>query len=197
MTEQITTGTRFEISVVHKQKIIKSYNSIVEEMLDGETVLIYAPIEQESYVKLHSYELYFVKFDLNEKYLVYECYIQRPVYLGNLMLYEIKLIGNGEVIQQRDYFRMPFYAPLSFYPSEMDESGNPIIRDIYEAIMRDISGGGLKMASKFSVNENNSVHLTFDIDDNNMRVLGEIRRKVINLTSNIPYVYGHRQAGSR
>ena len=96
----------------------------------------------------------------------------------------------AESRQRRNFFRLPCQIPTKFRLLNKNENGQLISTGWYNCTIRDLSGGGVSLATKQDMNENDFVFISLRLDDENMFVVGEIRKKNNRPSDSHDYVYG-------
>jgi len=187
----ITKGTQVEITITDAKRGDWTFTSVVERLLDKNTVLIQTPTSNGRFIVLPTTEQYTLKFICSD-----EVEIHRPAVIKRLNEKEIQftefvLKGDWRRSHKRDFFRCACRVPASFSQSEFNEAGALVPIGYNDCVITDLSGGGLVLVSQHEVNNGDLVFLSFTLDDHEMTALGEVRRKSKSeYNFNLPFQFG-------
>ena len=92
--------------------------------------------------------------------------------------------------QKRDFFRLDCHIPTSFTLLAKDELGKLVIKDSYEGIISNISGGGVNLVTEIELAEKVNIFIRLRLDEEEMFLVGEIRVKYSNPDEVFPFQYG-------
>ena len=174
---KIASGDPVEISQKDQEGEPKSYVSMVEDYDNKNTVLIHTPISSGVYIRLAQNQQYLLSFTNKKGVFRFHALMNEYKTEGNLQFLEFNLLGNGKRIQHRDFFRLPCTIPLSFSRMSVDEKGELTQGEIFDGIIRDLSGGGMKIVSKFDISENDVIKFNLQLNGDEYELMGEIRYK--------------------
>jgi len=187
----ISKGTPVEISITDSERGERTYTSVVEQLLDNDTVLVRTPTLKGERVVLPTTELYALKFECTDEIDIHRLSVIRYIEESDGQYTEFSLKGDWKRSHKRDFFRCACIVPASFSQSEFNDSGALVPVGYKDGIIKDLSGGGLVLVSDFEVSNGSLVFLTFALDDQKMTALGEVRRKSKNdYDRNFPFQYG-------
>ena len=186
---RIGIGDLVEISRLNHNGKAKTYLSKVEDCRKN-IVLIHTPISYGVYVKLPSDKIYSVKFIGKKGILRHNAAIKKHKSEGAVQFTEIKLLCGGECIQQRDLFRLPCTIPFRFSVRAENEPGTEFFRGIYEGVIRDLSGGGMKIVTKHNLAVKDIIKFNLQLEKVFFELTGEIKYKIHNPRNIKAYTYG-------
>ncbi|MCL2578771.1 MAG: flagellar brake protein [Oscillospiraceae bacterium] len=133
-------------------------NTVVEEIIDDESLLIHMPTYKGDYYKMAKSDLIYLRFmtktDLYSVQLKYD----RRVLQGSLLLAKVYLDGPIRSTQARGFYRLPHALSVTVGYLDQDEE-----EQSYEARTVDISAGGMLLASAERLENGANITLTFDI----------------------------------
>ncbi|TZE83334.1 flagellar brake protein [Calorimonas adulescens] len=150
----------------------KSYKSKIENIIDDQTYVVGVPIIHHSYVFIPLNE------SVKLRYIAKDCIYQfdgKVVKKSVDPVYTITIaqIGPFERIQRRENFRLEVSIKANFKIKD-DET-------MYEGIIKDISGGGVKLATNKRLNINDEVLIEFTLPGSvNFSLNGVVTRNVKN-----------------
>ncbi len=156
LTDKINIGDRIEITVKREKALAKCYISQVVNILDGEHVVVHAPISYGKIIKLSNKEDYSFLFITDKTMTRFDSRILGYFKENNFILMKIKLTSKGERIQRREYFRFACLLPLKFSVISDDIS---IVdsKQMFEAVIKDVSGGGIRFVSNHNVKKDTKI----------------------------------------
>ena len=187
---RISTGDIVEISQLNQKEKTQPYISVVENYDGLHTVLVNSPISQSQYIRLPLNKQYLVRFI--SKKGVYRIIAKVTQYTseGDIQFTELKLLGNGRRIQQRNFYRLPYTNVVNFQIKTEDEAGVHFTDETYNGIIRDLSGGGIKMVSKTNIEIHGIIKFNLQLDDKTYELFGKIMVKKHEQHALQPYSYG-------
>ena len=188
---KITVGDLVEISQISKNVELEPYVSVVEDFDNKDTVLIYSPKSFGFYIQLPKNREYSVRIMSRTGIFRFDASINRYISRESLEFTELKVLGEGERIQQREFFRLPYSIPMNFSIRTEDESEKSFSDEIYEGEIRDLSGGGIKIVTKSELALNDLIRINLQLDKDSYALTGEVRFRIENLDAvNSSYTYG-------
>ena len=90
-------------------------------------------------------------------------------------------------VQRRKYYRMDCLLPLQFSLIEANGSFPEIMSD---GQIRELSGGGMRIAAEFEMAEEDLIKFTFQLDNEFFELIGGIRHKTYVPDLYLSYLYG-------
>ena len=90
---------------------------------------------------------------------------------------------------KRNFFRLHYLKIVSFQIM-VEKNGLPFSNETYSGIIRDLSGGGMKMVTTIDIPKNKLIKLKLRIDNEIFELFGEISFKRYNKKAVQPYTYG-------
>ena len=187
---KISIGDLVEISQLNQNEELQPYVSVVGDFDNKDTILINTPISSGAYVQLPKNKEYSIKFINKKGIFRINASINKYISEGNIQFIELKLLGEGERIQQRDFFRLSCSIPLDFQIRIENESGIQFSDEMYSGIIQDLSGGGIRMATKTDIAAYKPIKFNLQLDDDIYELLGEIIFKKHNPHAALPFTYG-------
>jgi len=85
---------------------------------------------------------------------------------------------------------VPYTNILSFQVRIEDESGINFSDEMYSGIIRDLSGGGIKMVTKIDIEAHGIIKFNMQIDSKDYELFGKIMFKKHDWHALQPYTYG-------
>ena len=98
--------------------------------------------------------------------------------------------GEGQYIRRRQYYRLDCCVPLSFSLMKANKQGESFLEESHHGLIRDLSGGGMRMAAEFEMDEEDLIEFMFHLDREFFQLVGGIRSQIHFPGSNIPYMHG-------
>ena len=187
---KISIGDHVEISQLNQNEGLQPYVSVVGDFDNKSTVLINTPISSGAYVRLPKNEEYSIKFINKKGIFRINASINKYISKGNIQFIELKLLGESERIQQRDFFRLSCSIPLNFQISIENESEIQFSDEMHTGIIQDLSGGGIRMLTKAEIAAYELIKFNLQLDDNIYELTGEIIFKTHNPYTALSYAYG-------
>ena len=186
-TQKIHKGDCVEISPVNQEAGTESYTSKVEKV-EKNTLLIYSPIVKLSYERLPMTELYWLT--CANGLFRYKTAITNYLVKDRFQYIQLKLIGEGESLQKRNFYRLPCHIPIKFSLLKEDEYGQIVANSMHDANITNLSGGGIKMSSTVEMDERDRIFFSLNLDGNDMFLTGEVRLKHSSPDDSARYQYG-------
>lgn len=174
---ELKTGTKLDLEVYNKQGELMKPALVSEfEWAEGkDTLYIAEPIHEGLIYPIHAGAIVNAYFILSsEDPLKVDLYKMRASVLertaaDNISLLKVKLAGDIEKVQRRQFFRIKCLLPVKYRYSE--QPGNVSkAEDFKNALVKDISGGGLCIATEENVEINKTLELTLSLDNKNQMI---------------------------
>jgi len=97
----------------------------------------------------------------------------------NIMTFALKPLGDTQKIQRRNYYRLPMASPAVL----KKQQSNKIVE--FECIMKDLSGGGVRLFCKYEIEKLENVIIDLYIDGKQpVTMNGEVVRVIKNIEHN-------------
>ena len=93
-------------------------------------------------------------------------------------------------LHRRQYFRMDCCVPLSFSILRANKPEEMFSGEKNYGLIRDLSGGGMRIASEFGMTEQDSIQFIFHLDREFFHLIGGIRSQTHFPGSYLPYLHG-------
>ena len=169
----------FELKVNYRLEVIfndKNYKCLVTD-IDEEWTKINIPVCEDEYLSLYSGEVIEINMYLDSG----KCYNFNSKVLsrgkeGNISYYKLGMPFNIKRIQRRSYFRVGVLN-LAHYRNITNFDNNDLDDIPYtEAMMIDLSGGGVKLKINEDVQVNDILSIKMNIKGSDIIVKGEVVR---------------------
>ena len=98
--------------------------------------------------------------------------------------------GDEKYLRQREYFRMNCCIPLSFSLVKTNKPELVFLKGTHHGLIRDLSGGGMRMAAEFEMAEEDAIRFMFHLDQEFFELTGGIRHQIHAPDSYPPYLHG-------
>jgi c-di-GMP-binding flagellar brake protein YcgR len=187
--DQVKTGDRVYISVGRSLHVDwkQAYISQVEAILEDNRMLIQAPTHMGAIVRLSVNEDCNLCFITGRGKILYNARVAENIVEDGLRYVALRLIGSGEKMQLRDFFRFNCSIPIYFYL--LDEEGEPADPGPKSGTVRDIGGGGMRMLSKVFIEPKTMIRAMLQLNNEAILTFGHIlfRDKLENAAA--PYQY--------
>ena len=189
LPDSIKIGDRVEIQQLIENDRPKKHISQVENILTGDRVVLHVPISYGQLVELSKEVLYRFVFFTEKGISRFSGHIEDRKEEDGFALIIVKISGEGEKFQRRDFFRMDCVLPMKFSLIEKESMDTPDNAEICQGIVKDVSGGGLSFLANESLEEKDIVKLVIKMDDDILVAIGEILHKQYLPKSNYKYQY--------
>jgi c-di-GMP-binding flagellar brake protein YcgR len=185
----IKAGDRLEIIVEKRVPIIwkEAYTSKIEEVLDKDRILIQAPMQKGRLVRLTLGSLYTIRVNTGSGFLQYEARATEHLREGRIDLLVLSLASQGEKTQRRDFFRYNCAIGMQFYI--LDDNGEPVGTSTHEGLIRDVGGGGMRLASNERIPDKAIIRFTLPLPRDELMIFGQVLRGEHNAGSVHAYQY--------
>jgi c-di-GMP-binding flagellar brake protein YcgR len=181
--DKLSLLEKIEIEVSGKDKIETYYSRVEEIKDDSSTYLIMRPVSKGSYTYLFpGQELRVIFYRKDAKYFFDAIVLKGAKEVkGNFV--EIGKVSDIQKLQRRDYFRLDIVVPVEVIIYDSDKNETKI-----RANTIDISGGGLKILSKYSLKESSNVDIKIQIPKiNRKKIDAKVIRTIKSLNSEDMY----------
>jgi c-di-GMP-binding flagellar brake protein YcgR len=152
----IEAGTKLELEISNSINEEKKLVLISEfEWADNEsTAVIAAPILEGAIYNIHIGALMNVYFILDGELYKLKARVMERKRIDNIALLGMKILGDIERIQRRQFFRFEYSLPFKYRIVEEPNNSNDSKTDKYSmAITRDLGGGGLCILIEEKIDE--------------------------------------------
>lgn len=196
----INVGDKIEIQSRHNKN--NAYLSQLLSINDQKNITVFSPISRGKIIPLTLNIRYDILFITPKR--CYRC-IGVPRKRGKkdgIAYTDIEIVGNVEKFQRRNYFRFRCILNMKYILLEDDQSIERDIKssdikdnaksNLNSAVVRDISGGGLRFVSNTLIQSGRRIVGTVDFDGYLMRIAANIVSKE-NINHNI-YKFEYRAA---
>jgi c-di-GMP-binding flagellar brake protein YcgR len=187
---KISAGDLVEILPVKQNKESPPHISVVENYDDQNTILINTPISSGNYVRLPIDEKYLLRIISKKCIFHINASVNKYISEEEVQFVEFKLLGDGKRIQQRDFFRLPYFNIINFQVRVENESGIQFSDEMHSGIIRDLSGGGMKMAAKVDIAKYEIIKFNLQLEGKSYELVGAIMFKKHDRHAVQPYTYG-------
>lgn len=189
LSESIKIGDRVEIQQARENDRPKKYLSQVENILAPDNMVLHVPISYGQLVELSKDNDYRFVFFTEKGIYRFSGTIEGSKEENGFALMVVKIFGEGEKQQRRDFFRLDCILPMKFSKMEKESMDAPENAEIYQGIVKDVSGGGLCFLSNDNLEEEDIVKLIIKLDDDILVAIGEVLHKHYFPKSNYKYQY--------
>lgn len=170
----------FELDVNERIEVVsndKSYKSLVTDIDDDDSIKINVPVCEGEYLVLYSGQLIEINMYLDSG----KCYNFNARVLskgkeGNIPYYKLSEPFNIRRIQRRNYFRVGVLNHAHYKKITDFESGEADGIPYTDAMMIDLSGGGVKLKINEKVNIHDILSIKMKIKNSDIIVNGEVVR---------------------
>ena len=189
LIDSINIGDRVEIQQNREGERPKTHVSQVENKLNDNKIVIHVPISYGQLIEMAQGVEYKFMFFTDKGLIRFTGVVEKQMEEEGFALLVIKLIGEGERIQRRDFFRFSCILPLKFSlldnltMTEVDED------EVFQGIIKDIGGGGVCFLTNESIDENSTIKLVIKLEDSILVAIGEVIQKHYFPKSNYRYQY--------
>jgi len=197
MQENIKIGDRIEIKLKKedgKQRIVKIFVSVVEDVYENNRVLIHMPVSHNKIIKLGIDKIYSMRFFTQKGIYKYNVKVLKHIDKNRFNFTLIEIVNDGTKIERRKYFRFNCTMPFKFGKLSDDEtiiSYEKIDKDIIlcKGIIRDISEGGIRFISDRRLESGDIIKCLIMLNDSYFITLGKILIRQNLSSSNYKYQY--------
>jgi len=189
LSDSIRIGDRVEIQQSKENDRPKKHISQVENILAADRFVLHVPISYGQLVELSKAYTYRFVFFTEKGISRFSGHIEDSKEEDGFALMIIKLAGEGEKLQRRDFFRLDCILPMKFSMMDKKSMDAPDDAEVFQGIVKDIGGGGLSFLSNESLEEDDIAKLIIKLDDDILVAIGEILHKQYFPKSNYKYQY--------
>ena len=186
-TLRINQGDSVEISPVSQIKEFNSFTGTVE-MIDMPKIQIQSAFSKKDQKRMSETRLFWLCF--NKDLIRYKASFNRCLSKRGAQYIEFRLQDEGEALQKRNFYRHSCDISTVFTLLETNETGQITVKDSYNGVINNMSGGGIKLHSEIKLSVKDSIIVHLKLDDENLLLFGEIRVKYINSAGDQQHQYG-------
>lgn len=188
LINEIKTGMQAQIMFRSTAgKMQGPYNTRVEMVDEDNTLLLHAPMEKGRRIRFTDQNVYRLYFILANSQINFETRLVGETRVEHFDMLRFEIVGDGEKIQRRRTFRFACTMPIQF--NIVYDNGEQ--SEIKKGVVRDLSGGGIKMTSKESIPENALLRFDMHLDGEYIMAFGLIKlKRHTPENSRYPYTYG-------
>ena len=193
--DAINVGDRAELIVAGYPKTV--YRTKVTNILDeGERVLsIYVPTLSGRNLRMTANQDYIISVFTNHSIIRFICVFEGYVKEDLNIFVAIRIVDTGEKIQRREFFRFTCMLAMKF--SVIDYGDNEAAKILhssghvkhYDAIVRDIGGGGIRFITVAELAMDNSIECTILLGSTTLKANGQLLEKQYMPKSTMKYQY--------
>ncbi|MCL2565172.1 MAG: flagellar brake domain-containing protein [Defluviitaleaceae bacterium] len=177
LSESIKIGDRVEIQQTRENDRPRKYLSQVENVLAIDRMVLHVPISYGQLVELSKEDEYRFVFFTEKGIFRFSGNIEDSKEENGFALMIIKIFGEGEKQQRRDFFRLDCILPMKFSKMERESMDAPDDAEVYQGIVKDVGGGGLCFLSNDNLEEEDITKLIIKLDDDVLVAIGEVLHK--------------------
>ncbi|MCL2707692.1 MAG: flagellar brake protein [Defluviitaleaceae bacterium] len=185
----VKAGDRLELTLAKKTPINwnSAYTSKVESADEPDTLLVHAPISLGKIVKLPVNADCTIRVFTEKGIIEYTANITGSFIDESSELVELTISSVGDKVQRRDFFRFNCAVLIDYII--LNESGMPTDSIIRDGVIRDMSGGGMRLLSKYNIEINSIIRLMLPLEKDELMILGQVLRMDINQKAIHPFQY--------
>lgn len=171
------------VEIIIDNKIFKSIIQDIEE----DSIKINIPVCDGEYLSLRTNDILELNSYSNGKYFNFHCEVIERGRENNIIYYKLSSPYKVKEIQRRDFVRVDFLNIVEFKKISK-ENNNEETDGFKEALMIDLSGGGMRFKTKEKLQKYDEVILEFKLNDK----INCLNAKIIRLekTDRNEYIYG-------
>lgn len=171
------------VEIIIDNKIFKSIIQDIEE----DSIKINIPVCDGEYLSLRTNDILELNSYSNGKYFNFHCEVIERGRENNIIYYKLSSPYKVKEIQRRDFVRVDFLNIVEFKKISK-ENNNEETDSFKEALMIDLSGGGMRFKTKEKLQKYDEVILEFKLNDK----INCLNAKIIRLekTDRNEYIYG-------
>jgi c-di-GMP-binding flagellar brake protein YcgR len=187
--DQIKTGDRVYISIGRSLHVDwkQAYVSSVEAILEDKRLIVQSPMHMGAIIKLAVNDDCQLCFITARGKILYDARVSENIIEGGLRYTSLRLVGNGEKMQLRDFFRFNCSIPLFFYL--LNDEGEPADPEPKAGTIRDIGGGGMRMLSKVYVEPKTIIRAMLQLNEDSILSFGHVLYRDQLENALTPYQY--------
>jgi len=182
LTDIIAIGNKLEIKSNSVKNI--SYLSQIEDIKDEKFIRISAPIHEGKIVPLSIEGQYEILVLAGVSCYLCKGVVKKRARENNLYYMVIEIVSDLKKFQRRNFFRFKCLLKMKYIilpNGENQSSINSISYDennseleIYDGIIKDISGGGIRFISNTGIEKGSNIQSFFDLEDNNINIISKL-----------------------
>lgn len=175
----IKTGTRLELEIYDEagERIVPSFKSKFISAIDEKKAVIDAPIYGGILYPVHVNSEMFVFFVTSTSYYGFKARITGRQKIDNTAILEIEQLTDIIRFQRRQYFRFECSVPLRYRIYSSIEKSNAEKPPMIDTFTSDLSGGGLRMKAKESIELNTLLECELKLgEEYNISFIGRVLR---------------------
>lgn len=191
ISKNIGIGDRLEIRYKDKEFSEKVYISQVQNIINENKIVIYAPITYGALAKLQKKAIFNFLFFTDKGIISFDGQVESYTKKEGFNLIIIEFISEGEKVQRRGSFRFSCILPFNFYilSDNPDKSDSTEEDKIYSGIVKDISAGGLRFITNEEIDEKKIIKSLLDLDKEVLISIGNIIQRHTFPKSTYKYQY--------
>lgn len=182
--QNLSVGKKINI-IRHGKKKDRSFPSQILDIKDMNTFVVSGPIFKNMIVPIHINEIIEIVYIIENKgRFVFNAVV---IKVDNEKIYKltVKKIGELKKFQQRRFYRFPVNMEMQkTYNIEINDVEKTLIEN---CIIKDISGGGVKILSNLKHEKGDVVNCSFVIEDEKFEIKGEVIR--VEESTDLSYKY--------
>lgn len=164
------------------------YKSVVQDS-NNKNLLISVPVIDSVYLMLKTgEEIELVYYDNRANIYNFKCKIINRITENNIPFYSVSLPYDVVRIQRRNFVRVETVQLIKDIRKCEKELDNEVNKKLSNAILLDLSGGGMKIKLREKLNKNDIVIANIVSENDVLPVKGEIVR--VDKTEDRRYIYG-------
>ena len=174
LSKKIKLGDRLEISINNSETETNTFTSHVEDVLDKNQIIIHMPIHGGRLFKLSRREEYKVIFFTDKGMYKFEANVLEHRLEDGFNFTVLKLKDKGVKIQRREFFRFTCLIETQFSLYEKNNTADKNIVKVFDGIIKDIGGGGIRFVSNEKLDEEDIVKVIIYLEDELLIAKGRI-----------------------
>jgi Predicted glycosyltransferase len=116
----------------------------------------------------------------------FETTVEKRTIVNQMPLYKLAIPETYEKVQRRDFVRIEFVQNLKYV--RLSDKNEELDTEYNNALLLDISGGGLRMKSKEKNSTNDRVMINISFENDVVNIIGTIVR--VSKSEDKEYIYG-------
>lgn len=188
MIKLVKTGDRVEIGFKGtKEGERRKLTTIAEAVLNDREVLVMMPISSGAMIKLPLGPLFEARFYSGPSIIVYDVTVTGHPIVDGHYLTKLQLESEGKKVQLRDFYRISNAIEFSFSLAKEQLESTEL--NLYRAVTKDLSGGGMSFVTDLELEEETEIYSNFVLDDEYIVVLGRTMGKQRVMGATYRYQY--------
>ena len=188
---QIKTGDRVEISLLEDEGG-NPHITQVEAVHGKDDVAIYAPLSYGHIIRLGINRKYAFLFYTDKGMVRFIARVKRHGKEDGFDMTYIALEDDGASMQRREFYRFSCLLPFQFTLGckvKQEDKEDIIEEPMYDAVINDISGGGLRFVSNEHLEEKEFINTIMTLDRKTIFVDAEILTRSVMVNMLYKYQY--------